>query len=54
MLMIIENNVDLGKEIEEEVVLKSICGLEPDKSLGLDGISISFYRHCWNIIKGGL
>jgi hypothetical protein len=25
--------------------------MEPDKSPGLDGFSINFYRNCWEIIK---
>jgi hypothetical protein len=44
-------NAVVEKEIEEEEVILSIWGLEPNKAPRPDGFTISFYWACWDIIK---
>lgn len=35
-------------------IQKEVWACEDDKSLGLDGFNLVFFKTCWNIIKGGL
>jgi len=48
------SNVSLSGVIFEEEVRSEIWHLEPEKALGLDGFSISFYNLFWNVIKKDL
>ena len=45
------DNLVLAKDVEEFEVIDFIWGLEPNKPLGPDVLSISFYRCCWYTIK---
>jgi len=45
------DNLELGKDIEEDEVLATLLGLEPDKAPRPDGFTIFFLRACWHIIK---
>eukprot|EP00253_Pinus_taeda_P010539 PITA_10539 len=47
-------NESLNREIEEEEIRKAIWTLQPDKSPGLDGFPINFYRDHWQLIKKDL
>lgn len=38
----------------EEEVWNMVSVMKRDKSLGSDGFSISFYKKCWDIMKGDL
>eukprot|EP00253_Pinus_taeda_P034106 PITA_34106 len=49
-----EINNTLNREIGEEEIRKAIWTLQPDKSPGLDGFPISFYREYWQLIKKDL
>ena len=46
-----EDNVDLVKPFFEQEVVDVIWSMEPEKSPGMEGFSIHFYRACWYIIK---
>jgi len=45
---------DLLKEFLEEEVWKAINDLGKEQALGPDGFNISFFQHCWSIVKGKL
>lgn len=44
----------LEKPFSEEEINGAIWGMKGDNSPGLDGFTISFYHHCWDIIKAYL
>eukprot|EP00253_Pinus_taeda_P010145 PITA_10145 len=49
-----EVNDSLNREIAEEEIRKAIWTLQPDKSPGLDGFPINFYRDHWQLIRKDL
>lgn len=46
-----EENSTLTQPISEAEIFATIWSLGPDKVPGLDGFTISFYRHFWDLIK---
>ena len=50
----VKENEDLEKPITDHEIIEAICTLHPDKSLGLDGFTINFYRVAWDIIEEDL
>ena len=36
---------------EREEVLRVVKEMEGDKALGLDGFSLAFYHHCWEVVE---
>lgn len=44
----------LEKLFSKEEIKGAIWGMKGDKALGPDGFTISFYQHCWDIIKADL
>lgn len=49
-----EENLALTQPILETKIFTTIWSLAPDKALGPDGFTISFYRHYWDLIKHDL
>ena len=49
-----EDNLELIKEVEKSEVSSARRNIELDKSPGLDGFSISFYRNFQDFIKRDL
>jgi hypothetical protein len=46
------DNVELTKPFSEEV-RKSVFEIYENTAFGPDGFGVTFYKHCWDIIKGG-
>ena len=44
-----EQNKLLIAPVTEEEVKEALFSMHPDKSPGIDGISLAFYQHFWNI-----
>ena len=40
-----------GRRFEREEVLQVVKEMEGDKAPGLDGFSLAFYHHCWEVVK---
>ena len=49
-----KENEELGNPILGHEIIEAIWALQPDKSPGLDGFTINFYRVAWDIIKDDL
>ena len=41
----------LERRFEREEVLRVVKEMEGDKALGLDGFSLAFYHHCWEVVE---
>lgn len=48
-----ENNLLEGKFTENEI-WEVVDSMKGDKVLGSEGFTISFFKNCWDIIKGDL
>jgi len=46
-----EEASELVEEFSEEEVWKAINDLGKDKAPGPDGFNISFFPHCWSVVK---
>uniref|UniRef100_A0A803Q7A9 Reverse transcriptase n=1 Tax=Cannabis sativa TaxID=3483 RepID=A0A803Q7A9_CANSA len=44
-------NMELCQPIGEEDVKKALFQMNPDKSLGPDGMTPAFYQRCWSIVR---
>ena len=42
---------DLEREINEKDLFFALCNMNKDKSPGLDGLTVEFYRTIWSFIK---
>jgi hypothetical protein len=49
-----QDNQELTKVVTEAEVKAVVYQFDPDKSPGLDGFTLHFYRNCWEIIKKDL
>ncbi|XP_062088488.1 uncharacterized protein LOC133795050 [Humulus lupulus] len=45
-----EQNMNLLRPVEGQEVKEALFQMHPDKSLGLDGMTPTFYKKCWNIV----
>ena len=41
----------LERRFEQEEVFRVVKEMEGDKALGLDGFSLAFYHHCWEVVE---
>ena len=41
----------LERRLEQQKVLQVVKEMEGDKALGLDGFSLAFYHHCWEVVE---
>ncbi|CAN1140087.1 Transposon TX1 uncharacterized 149 kDa protein [Linum perenne] len=41
----------LAGPVTEKEIEKALSSMPPDKSPGLDGFSVSFFKTCWKIVK---
>ena len=48
------DNEELLKPFTETEVKKVIFSMKENSALGPDGFSVSFYKHCWELIKSEL
>jgi len=44
--------MELGKDIPEEEVWKTINDLGKEKASGPDGYNIALFQHCWSVVNG--
>ena len=49
-----EDNSYITRHFTEEEIKQVIFGIRDDMAPGPDGFSITFYKHFWELIKGGL
>ena len=49
-----EDNSYITRPFTEEEIKQAVFGMRDDMAPGPDGFSITFYKHFWELIKGGL
>ena len=39
------------RQFDKEEILHAVRDLQGDKALGLDGFSMAFFHHCWQVVE---